>query len=161
MKEVICMSEKKVKPTVKKLATTMAGTPAAAKKRTTKAKAVTTANNAVVETPAKKRRPANKPPAKKIAEKPTATADPKKSKIHAMKNAATPAADNQAMKMKPTVAMAKRAASQKTAAKPTAEERYRMVEVAAYFIAERHGFDGRPDEHWAAAEREIACKLDT
>ncbi|MDH4216203.1 MAG: DUF2934 domain-containing protein [Gallionella sp.] len=34
-----------------------------------------------------------------------------------------------------------------------------MVETAAYFIAEQHGFQGRSDEHWAAAEREIAARL--
>jgi hypothetical protein len=43
--------------------------------------------------------------------------------------------------------------------KTTPEERYRMVETAAYFIAEQHGFKGRCDEHWEAAEREIAGKL--
>jgi hypothetical protein len=51
------------------------------------------------------------------------------------------------------------ATQKKPAAKPTPEERYRMVETAAYFIAEQHGFQGRSDEHWAAAEREIAAKL--
>ncbi len=34
-----------------------------------------------------------------------------------------------------------------------------MVETAAYFIAERHGFQGRSDEHWAAAELEVAARL--
>jgi hypothetical protein len=34
-----------------------------------------------------------------------------------------------------------------------------MVETAAYFIAEQHGFQGRSDEHWTAAERVIAAKL--
>lgn len=34
-----------------------------------------------------------------------------------------------------------------------------MVEKAAYFIAEQHGFKGSAEEHWAAAEREIAMKL--
>jgi hypothetical protein len=34
-----------------------------------------------------------------------------------------------------------------------------MVETAAYFIAERHGFQGNSTEHWAAAEREIAVML--
>ena len=34
-----------------------------------------------------------------------------------------------------------------------------MVETAAYFIAEKHGFQGRSDEHWATAERAIAAKL--
>lgn len=43
--------------------------------------------------------------------------------------------------------------------KHTPEERYRMVEMAAYFIAEKHGFQGRSDEHWAAAERVIAFQL--
>lgn len=42
---------------------------------------------------------------------------------------------------------------------PTPEERYRMVQTAAYFIAERHGFEGDATEHWAAAEREIALML--
>lgn len=40
------------------------------------------------------------------------------------------------------------------------EERYRMVQTAAYYIAERHGFLGRSDEHWAEAEREISAILD-
>jgi hypothetical protein len=47
----------------------------------------------------------------------------------------------------------------KATAQPSPEERYRMVETAAYFIAEQHGFQGRSDEHWAAAEREIAARL--
>ena len=50
-------------------------------------------------------------------------------------------------------------ASIKPDAKISPEERYRMVETAAYFIAEQHGFQGRSDEHWAAAERAIASKL--
>ncbi|MFA6972135.1 MAG: DUF2934 domain-containing protein [Gallionella sp.] len=58
-------------------------------------------------------------------------------------------------------APAKKAAVKKTAAvaQPSAEERYRMVETAAYFIAERSGFQGCNTEHWAAAELEIANKL--
>jgi hypothetical protein len=47
----------------------------------------------------------------------------------------------------------------KATAQLSPEERYRMVETAAYFIAEQHGFQGRSDEHWAAAEREIAARL--
>ncbi|WP_334106304.1 DUF2934 domain-containing protein [Methylobacillus sp.] len=35
------------------------------------------------------------------------------------------------------------------------EERYRMVEVAAYFLAERNGFAGSPVEYWTAAEAQI------
>ncbi len=44
-------------------------------------------------------------------------------------------------------------------AQPSAQERYRMVETAAYYIAERSGFQGCTTDHWAAAEIEIANKL--
>lgn len=44
--------------------------------------------------------------------------------------------------------------------KPTPEERYRMVETAAYYIAERNGFQGDASQHWIEAEREIALKLE-
>jgi len=42
---------------------------------------------------------------------------------------------------------------------PTAEERYRMVQEAAYFIAEKHGFGGADMEYWLAAEAEIEAQL--
>ena len=51
------------------------------------------------------------------------------------------------------------APAEKAITNPTPEERYRMVETAAYFIAEQHGFQGRSDEHWADAEREISARL--
>ena len=35
------------------------------------------------------------------------------------------------------------------------EERHRMIAEAAYFIAERQGFDGDCESHWLEAEREI------
>jgi len=60
---------------------------------------------------------------------------------------------------KPTNSSAKPVSARKMPAKPTPEERYRMVEMTAYFIAERNGFQGDSTEHWAAAEREIAAKL--
>lgn len=44
-------------------------------------------------------------------------------------------------------------------AQPTPEERYRMVEVAAYYIAERNGFQGSAVAHWETAEREISARL--
>lgn len=56
----------------------------------------------------------------------------------------------------------KLAAPRKTAAKKTAvgpEERYRMVEVAAYFLAERNGFAGSPVDYWTAAEIQISKLL--
>lgn len=56
-------------------------------------------------------------------------------------------------------APAKKTAVKKITPKPTPEERYRMVQTAAYFIAERNGFGGCAIEHWAAAEREITSRL--
>ncbi len=56
----------------------------------------------------------------------------------------------------------KPAAAKKTAApehKISPEERYRMVEVAAYFLAESNDFGGKPVEYWTAAEAQIAKLL--
>ena len=36
-----------------------------------------------------------------------------------------------------------------------AEARYCMIAEAAYFIAERGGFEGNCESHWLEAEREI------
>ncbi|MDX8379154.1 MAG: DUF2934 domain-containing protein [Gallionella sp.] len=44
-------------------------------------------------------------------------------------------------------------------AQPSDQERYRMVETAAYYIAERSDFQGSALSHWAQAEIEIANKL--
>lgn len=99
---------------------------------------------------------ATRPVSKKTA---TAVAEPKKIKLPAAKKAAIPAEEKKAPAKKSEATMTKPADTQKAIAKPTPEERYRMVETAAYFIAERHGFQGRSEEHWAAAEREIAAKL--
>lgn len=115
---------------------------------------------AAPKTPAKKtaaptKAPARKAPAKKA---PTAT-----------KKAAAPTAE----KPKKTAAPAKAASKPKAAAKPapkvattigkahkhhpvTPEQRRYYVEVAAYYIAERHGFaPGRELENWTTAETEI------
>lgn len=86
------------------------------------------------------------------ARKPTA----KKSAAPAVKTAAASVAEKKPLEKKVPV---KKTAEKKPAAKLTAEERYRMVQTAAYFIAERNGFGGCAIEHWAAAEREIAGKL--
>lgn len=76
-----------------------------------------------------------------------------------------PAKAGSAVASKPNTAKAKvtttakplmeKTAMKKSMAKPTLEERYRMLETAAYFIAEQHCFQGRSDEHWAAAERQL------
>lgn len=55
-------------------------------------------------------------------------------------------------------ATASKTIDNKSAARPpaTQEQRYHYVEVAAYYIAQRRGFDGGcPDEDWAQAELEI------
>ena len=57
-------------------------------------------------------------------------------------------------------AVAKRAAKKPTAKwTPGPEERYRMVQQAAYFIAERHKFNGNPMDFWSAAEAQISKML--
>jgi hypothetical protein len=55
----------------------------------------------------------------------------------------------------PTVARAS-AASRRVV---TPEQRFRMIEEQAYFIAERDGFNGHPDAYWFAAEREVESML--
>jgi len=102
------------------------------------------------------------PVTKKAAPKKTvaAVSEPKKSKTPAVKKVSAPAEKIKATaKQAATIKTKSPAAESKATVKPTPEERYRMVETAAYFIAEQHGFQGRSDEHWAAAERAIAAKL--
>ncbi|MBI5429191.1 MAG: DUF2934 domain-containing protein [Nitrosomonadales bacterium] len=116
-----------------------AATPA--KKRTTATAGATKASAASKPRVAKTatETPAKKPPAKKpVAKKATAAATETK---------------------KVAAAKTKPAAAKKAKAQPTPEERYRMVETAAYFIAERHGFQGDSTGHWVAAEAEIAALL--
>lgn len=84
------------------------------------------------------------PVAKKVVAKKAAPAE-KKTAAPAVKKAAA--------------TTVKKTAAKKSSVKPSPEERYRMVEMAAYFTAERHGFQGNSTEHWAAAEREIAALL--
>lgn len=77
----------------------------------------------------------------------------------APKKAATPKA---AAKPKAT-AEKKPAAAKKTTAKSKAstvdlEQQYRMIEVAAYYIAERDGFTGNPVDYWIAAEAQFSKK---
>lgn len=89
--------------------------------------------------PAKKSAPA---PAKKAAE-------------------AKPAARKPAAKPAPAAPKAAPAPAPAPAPKPAVspEERYKMVQDAAYFIAERHGFNGDSAYFWTLAEAEIASQL--
>lgn len=88
--------------------------------------------------------------AQKAAAKPAATKKPA-----APKTTAKPAAAKPAVAKKPAV---KKAAVAKTAS-PNAEQRYRMVEEAAYYIAERYGFEGDSQVFWAEAEIQISKQL--
>lgn len=52
---------------------------------------------------------------------------------------------------------AKKPATRKTKATTAdLEQRYRMIEVAAYYIAEKDGFTGNPVDYWIAAELQIS-----
>jgi hypothetical protein len=136
LSEVINMAEKKAKP--------------AAKAAKTKTSVKTKSGSAVAGKP-KAGKAAATAPAKKTAVK--------KPRASVAKKAAAPAARTKAPPKEVAATAVKPGGAQQAKAKPTPEERYRMVEITAYFIAERHGFQGRSDEHWAAAEREIAAKL--
>ncbi|MGQ2966972.1 DUF2934 domain-containing protein [Methylophilus sp.] len=41
----------------------------------------------------------------------------------------------------------------------TSANRLQMIEVAAYYIAEKHGFHGPSSDHWLAAEKQVDSKL--
>jgi len=129
------MAGQKAKSTAKKATKSKAGSAATGKPRSNKAGAIT----------------ARKKAAKKAV---TEGAAQKKVKLPAVKKMAKPAA-----KMEPPVMLPKSDDTRQTKAKLSPEERYRMVETAAYFIAEQRGFQGRSDEHWTAAELQIAAKL--
>lgn len=104
-----------------------------------------------------------------VSAAPVATTNPNPAKGHIMAKAktettirtATPAKKVPAAKpaaAKKPAAPKKAAAAKRKPAVPMApglEERYRMIEVAAYYIAERHGFAGDPKTFWAKAEEQI------
>jgi Protein of unknown function (DUF2934) len=62
----------------------------------------------------------------------------------------------------PKKATPKKAAMKKASAKKTAAmsgfERYKMIEVAAYYMAEKNGFAGNAADYWIAAEVVISKK---
>jgi hypothetical protein len=74
----------------------------------------------------------------------------------ASKTTKKPAAAKPAAEKKAPVKKA--AAPRKTTAKARkigAEERYRMIEVAAYYLAENNGFQGNTLDYWVAAEAQV------
>jgi Protein of unknown function (DUF2934) len=93
---------------------------------------------------AEKKSPAKKPLVKKaIASKPksAAVSKPKPVKTAAVKKAPV------------------KKASKTSSVKISAAERYRMIETAAYFIAERNNFTGNSADYWIAAEAQIKKML--
>lgn len=149
------MTEQKAKSAIKKVTTAKSG--AAPDVKSKAGKVTVAAKKPVVKKPA-----AEIPAAKTLPlspAKPKTAKPPKKGAAAAAENKAPPVKAGNDKADPATAVRAATKSTPKTAAKPTPEERYRMVETAAYFIAEQHGFQGRSDEHWAAAEREIAAKL--
>jgi len=51
---------------------------------------------------------------------------------------------------------AKKPAAKKTKTTSDLEQRYKLIEVAAYYIAEKDGFAGNPVDYWIAAELQIS-----
>lgn len=45
------------------------------------------------------------------------------------------------------------------ARKVSPEERYKMIEMAAYYMAEHNSFEGNTIDFWTAAEGEISKKI--
>ena len=122
---------------------------AAAKKSATATAAAAPAVPAAPAAPAEVAAPAKAPTAKKAV---AATAPEKKAP--AKKVVPTPA-----LEADPPPAPTECAALPGVSGKPSPEERYRMVQSAAYFIAEKDGFQGRDTDYWVRAEREIALQL--
>ncbi|HEY9210462.1 MAG TPA: DUF2934 domain-containing protein [Methylotenera sp.] len=55
-----------------------------------------------------------------------------------------------------TTAAKKPAAKKTKAATSDLEQRYRLIEVAAYYIAEKDGFAASPVDYWIAAELQFS-----
>ena len=60
---------------------------------------------------------------------------------------------------KPTEMPKKATVKKSEAPKVSPEERQKMIEREAYFIAERHGFQGDPQAHWIAAVKQVDAML--
>lgn len=76
------------------------------------------------------------------------------------KVAAKKAAPKAAPAKKPVAkAVPKAVAAKKKKPAVTPEQRYKMIEEAAYYIAERHGFSGDSAYFWSLAEAEINNRL--
>jgi len=108
------------------------------------------------------KKPAVTKPATKPATKKTTAAVT--TKVAAKKPATVKKTAAATAKPAAPVAVKKAAAATKTApakvsSTPTPEQRYRMVQDAAYFIAEKNGFKAGSMDYWIAAEIEIEAAL--
>lgn len=56
-------------------------------------------------------------------------------------------------------AVASASAAPGKAGAPTQEQRYKMIQDAAYYLAEKNGFQGGAMDYWMAAELEIETML--
>ena len=87
---------------------------------------------------------------------PQTAAKPKKAAAKPKTAAKAPAAKAPAAK-KTTTSTKKPAAARKTKSTSTSpEQRYKMIEVAAFYLAEKDGFAGNPVDYWIAAELQIS-----
>ena len=77
------------------------------------------------------------------------------------KSPAKKAAPKAAAEKKTAAKVAPAASKAPAAKKPevSPEQRYKMVQDAAYFIAERHGFNGDSAYFWSLAEAEVGARL--
>ncbi len=110
-----------------------------------------TVKDSTAATPVKKPSPPKKPVAAK-APKPAAASAAK----------GTPAPKKPAAPKKSAAvakAPARTRARKASTASVSPEVRYRMIQDAAYFIAEKHGFTGDNHAYWLQAEHEIDAKL--
>jgi hypothetical protein len=76
----------------------------------------------------------------------------------AMKSAITDSSTKAKTAVKKQAAPAK-AVTNKVSAAPSPEQRYRMVQEAAYFVAEKNGFASGSMDYWIAAEIAIDALL--
>ena len=103
------------------------------------------------------KKPATKPAGKTTAATGKTTAKSVSSRTALAKKPATPLAKTAAPAAKKPATHAATPAGKPAA--PTPEQRYRMVQEAAYYIAEKNGFAGGSMDYWIAAEAQIEALL--
>jgi hypothetical protein len=88
--------------------------------------------------------------------KTTAKDTTKPKKAAAPKKSVAPKVEKKPAEKKTAV---KKATPKKTSTSTSPFERYKMIEVAAYYLAEKDGFKVSAVEYWVSAEKEIDKKL--